>query len=239
MGLGLNEIGLDAIDMYEMGNMQDQETDTAALNKLQAAAKGGRNTTIVTALPSLNDETLPYDMQNMSDSSDSKDEENQENSATNDRCDPDENNPTSQIEYLALSLVKRANQVLEREKSRLDSISDQLPSTVGDRLRRSIRQTSEEVALLSKDIKRKQREVKRSLRKAGKAEKSLKVANDKVDNLEMDNYNLREQFTEQLKILDEYRTAINELGKVVDDHNQTPTPETGKKLKDMLSKLTD
>lgn len=44
-GLGLNEIALDAIDMYEMGNMQDQETDTAVLNKLQAAAKGGRNTT--------------------------------------------------------------------------------------------------------------------------------------------------------------------------------------------------
>lgn len=74
MGLGLNEIGLDAIDMYEMGNMQDQETDTAALNKLQAAAKGGRNTTIMATLPSLNDETLPYDMQNMSDSCDSQDE---------------------------------------------------------------------------------------------------------------------------------------------------------------------
>jgi gas vesicle protein len=78
------------------------------------------------------------------------------------------------IEYLAISLVKRANQVLEREKTRLDSISEQLPSTVGERLRRSIRQTSEEVALLSKDIKRKQKEVKRTLRQASQTEFHLK-----------------------------------------------------------------
>lgn len=103
-------------------------------------------------------------MQNMSDSSESEDDKNDQNCEFKDKNDPDYNNPTSMIEYLAISLVKRANQVLEREKTRLDSISEQLPSTVGERLRRSIRQTSEEVALLSKDIKRKQKEVKRTLR---------------------------------------------------------------------------
>jgi hypothetical protein len=39
----------------------------------------------------------------------------------------------------------------------------------------------------------------------------------------MDNYNLREQFTEQLKILEDYRITINDLGKVVDEHNTAPS----------------
>ena len=178
-------------------------------------------------------------MQNMSDSSESEDDKNDQNCEFKDKNDPDYNNPTSMIEYLAISLVKRANQVLEREKTRLDSISEQLPSTVGERLRRSIRQTSEEVALLSKDIKRKQKEVKRTLRQASQTEFHLKQANDKVDNLEMDNYNLREQFTEQLKILEDYRNTINDLSKVVDVHNSAPSLDSGKKLKDLLSKLTE
>ena len=145
----------------------------------------------------------------MSDSCSSEEEE--ENKVLRNLNDSLGENPTSMIEYLAISLVKRANQVLEREKSRLDSISDQLPATVGDRLRRSIRQTSEEVALIAKDIKKKQREVKRSLRKASQNEQNLKVANEKVDNLEMDNYNLREQFNDQLKLLEEYRSCMNDL----------------------------
>ena len=73
----------------------------------------------------------------MSDSCSSEEEE--ENKVLRNLNDSLGENPTSMIEYLAISLVKRANQVLEREKSRLDSISDQLPATVGDRLRRSIR----------------------------------------------------------------------------------------------------
>jgi hypothetical protein len=32
----------------------------------------------------------------------------------------------------------------------------------------------------------------------------------------MDNYNLREQFTEQLKTLEEYRNCINDLEKIMD-----------------------
>ncbi len=67
----------------------------------------------------------------------------------------------------------------------------------------------------------------------------MKVANDKVDNLEMDNYNLREQFTEQLKILEEYRTTINELARVVEENSQQPTADSAKKVKEMLSKLSD
>jgi hypothetical protein len=55
----------------------------------------------------------------------------------------------------------------------------------------------------------------------------------------MDNYNLREQFTEQLKILEDYRITINDLGKVVDEHNTAPSQDSSKKLKDVLSKLTD
>jgi predicted DNA-binding protein len=55
----------------------------------------------------------------------------------------------------------------------------------------------------------------------------------------MDNYNLREQFTEQLKVLEDYRITINDLGKVVDEHNTTPSQDSAKKLKDLLSKLTD
>ena len=73
----------------------------------------------------------------MSDSCSSEEEE--ENKVLHNLNDSLGENPTSMIKYLAISLVKRANQVLEREKSRLDSISDQLPATVGDRLRRSIR----------------------------------------------------------------------------------------------------
>ena len=65
------------------------------------------------------------------------------------------------------------------------------------------------------------------------------MANNKVDNLEMDNYNLREQFTEQLKILEDYRNTINDLGKIVDEHNTAPTQDSGKKLKEMLNKLTE
>ncbi len=55
------------------------------------------------ALPNLNDDMIPYDLQNMSDSSESDEEDNSLEK------DPDDNSTTSMIEYLAISLVKRAN----------------------------------------------------------------------------------------------------------------------------------
>jgi hypothetical protein len=82
--------------------MQDQETDTVNLiNKPQNIK--GRNTIQAAALPNLNDDVIPYDLQNMSDSSESDEEYNSLEK------DPGDNTTTSMIEYLAISLVKRAN----------------------------------------------------------------------------------------------------------------------------------
>jgi hypothetical protein len=85
-----------------MNLMQDQETDTINLiNKPQNMK--GRNTIQAAALPNLNDDVIPYDLQNMSDSSESDEEDNSLEK------DPGDNTTTSMIEYLAISLVKRAN----------------------------------------------------------------------------------------------------------------------------------
>lgn len=65
------------------------------------------------------------------------------------------------------------------------------------------------------------------------------MANDKVDSLEMDNYNLREQFSEQLKLLEEYRFCINDLEKGIEIHGQAPTNETAKRVKENLTRLIE
>lgn len=42
-------------------------------------------------------------------------------------------------------------------------------------------------------------------------EVNLKDTNERVENLEMENYNLRERFQEQEKLLDECRALVQEL----------------------------
>jgi chromosome segregation ATPase len=93
-------------------------------------------------------------------------------------------------------LVKRANQVLEREKDRIEKLSDTIPAPIADKLRKSLQETTQDVEGIKADIKKKHKEVKRSLKQYMKAERSLKQANQKLDSLEMDNYNLRENFNE-------------------------------------------
>jgi len=39
----------------------------------------------------------------------------------------------------------------------------------------------------------------------------LKQANQKLDSLEMDNYNLRENFNEQMKMIEDYKSLVTEL----------------------------
>jgi predicted nuclease with TOPRIM domain len=48
-------------------------------------------------------------------------------------------------------------------------------------------------------------------------EVNLKDTNERVENLEMENYNLRERFQEQEKLLDECRALVQELLTLFDE----------------------
>jgi hypothetical protein len=138
-----------------------------------------------------------------------------------------------------MTLVKRANQVLEREKERIEQLVDSLPAQVTEKMRKSLKDTSNDVETIKNDIRSKHKQMRRSLKSFIKAENSLKLANQKLDNLEMDNYNLRENFTEQLKNLDEYKSVVVELQTLVELQQERPSREQATKIKELISQLKD
>jgi len=82
---------------------------------------------------------------------------------------------------------------------------------MAEKLRKSLEETTKDVDNIKKEIKKKKKDIHRSLKHYVLAEKSLKQANVKMDTLEMDNYNLRENFNEQVKTLEEYKGMVSEL----------------------------
>ena len=93
---------------------------------------------------------------------------------------------------------------------------------MAEKLRKSLEETTKDVENIKKEIKRKKKDIHRSLKHYVQAEKSLKQANFKMDTLEMDNYNLRENFNEQVKTLEEYKGMVSELQSLSDMIGEKP-----------------
>ena len=55
----------------------------------------------------------------------------------------------------------------------------------------------------------------------------------------MDNYNLRENFSEQMKVLEDYKSMVSDLHVLVETMNERPSKEVASKIKDLVSQLKD
>jgi hypothetical protein len=60
--------------------------------------------------------------------------------------------------------VKRANQVLERERERIDKLAETAPFSMAQKLRKSLEETTKDVENIKKEIKRKKKDIHRSLK---------------------------------------------------------------------------
>lgn len=70
-----------------------------------------------------------------------------------------------------------------------------------------------------------------------KNELSMKQASERVDGLEMDNYNLREQLQEHFKMIEDYRSLLNELASLID--YEKLSPESEKRTREIVAQLTE
>ncbi len=55
----------------------------------------------------------------------------------------------------------------------------------------------------------------------------------------MDNYNLRENFNEQLKMIEDYKSLVTELYGIVDTMNEKPTKENAQRCRELVQQLRD
>ncbi len=53
----------------------------------------------------------------------------------------------------------------------------------------------------------------------------------------MDNYNLRENFSEQMKMLEDYKNIVAELHALVDLINEKPTKESSLRIRELVQQL--
>ncbi|TNV87114.1 hypothetical protein FGO68_gene8085 [Halteria grandinella] len=146
---------------------------------------------------------------------------------------------TELIEFLAVTLVQRANDLLQKEVERIDKIAEVSPPLIGQKLRASLKQTTQDVAKIKEEIERKRGKVRKSLRENKRTESTLKQTNERLDSLEMDNYDLREQIQEQIKLLEEYRAMIAELQGLIDqnggaEYNRARIVQIVGQLSDMI-----
>lgn len=65
----------------------------------------------------------------------------------------------------------------------------------------------------------------------------MKQASERVDGLEMDNYNLREQLQEHFKMIEDYRSLLNELASLID--YEKLSPESEKRTREIVAQLTE
>lgn len=144
---------------------------------------------------------------------------------------------TKLIGTLALTLVKRANDLLDGEIERIEKIASISPAKIANELRASLKIARGDVETMTNEIQKKQSRVKKSLRVIRKNELSMKQTSERVDGLEMDNYNLREQLQEQFKMIEDYRALLNELVSLIEYDKLTPQAE--KRAKEIVTQLTE
>ncbi|CDW78073.1 ef hand family protein [Stylonychia lemnae] len=140
------------------------------------------------------------------------------------------------MQMYAERIKKRLKDLLNSEEiQRLEQNHPQFTQN----LKNNLINTSKEVKQMDKEITRKDNQVRYQLKQNKNKEKALKSNEIRLDMLELDNYNFREQINEIIRNYEEYESLIQELLKLLqrDSMGKITIEEMKNRLNGLIDKI--